>query len=113
MYDLDQYKWMNQDIRVLGVTIAHEDIKEKNYLELITKTKEVLGSWENRGLSLMRKVQIVNTLVVSLFVYKMMVLPFIPNEIIKNIDNQIRNYLWSGKKAKIAYICNITTTKKA
>ena len=41
-------------------------------------------------------------MVASLFVYKMMVLPFIPENIIKNVDNIIREYLWKGGKSKIA-----------
>ena len=45
----------------------------------------------------------VNTLVASLFVYKMMVLPIIPKHIVKHIDNIVRNYIWNGKKSKIAY----------
>ena len=46
--------------------------------------------------------QVVNALVASLFVYKMMVLPTIPTAVVKTVENQIREYLWGGKKAKIA-----------
>ena len=70
MYDLDQYKWSNQDIKVLGVTIAHEELLEKNYKELILKTRKVLSGWQNRHLSLVGKVQVINSLVASLFVHK-------------------------------------------
>ena len=103
MYDLDQFKWSNEDITVLGVTVAHEDIVDKNYQSIIQKTSKTLNAWYNRGLSLIGKVQVVNTLVASLFVYKMMVLPIIPRPIEKRIDNMIREFLWGGKKAKIAY----------
>ena len=103
MYGIDQYKWSNEDINVLGVTISHDDIIEKNYRSLIVKTSQTLNAWYNRGLSLLGKVQVVNTLVASLFVYKMMVLPAIPRVIEKTIENKIREFLWNGKKAKIAY----------
>ena len=103
MYDLDQYKWSNDDISVLGVTIAHEDMVNKNYEEILVKVKKNLAAWYNRGLSLLGKIQVVNTLIASLFVYKMMVLPTIPKAFVKNIDNLIRNFLWNGKKSKIAY----------
>ena len=103
MYDLEQFKWSNKDITVLGVTIAHEDLMSKNYDSICQKTEKVLKAWYNRGLSLHGKVQVVNTLVASLFVYKMMVLPSIPRSIVKTIDNHIREFLWNGKKAKIAY----------
>ena len=103
MYDLDQYTWSNEDITVLGVTISHEDILYKNYDSIVGKTKQVLEAWYNRGLSLIGKVQVVNTLVASLFVYKMMVLQFIPESIVKKVDNLIKDFLWNKRKPKIAY----------
>ena len=103
LYNLSQVAWSNEDITVLGVTIAHEDIVQKNYVPLIEKAKQTLNAWYNRGLSLLGKVQVVNTLVASLFVYKMMVLPMIPTNIVKNIDNIIRDFIWNKKKSKIAY----------
>ena len=103
MYNMTEFVWSNEDISVLGVTIAHEDIVNKNYLPLISKVRSVLNAWHNRNLSLVGKVQVVNALVASLFVYKMMVLPIIPPRIVKTIDNQIREFIWNGKKSKIAY----------
>ena len=94
---------MVEDITVLGIIVAHEDIIEKNYSMVVQKAKQTLSSWQNRDLSLLGKVQVVNTLVASLFVHKMMVLPIIPNNILKQVDNIIRDYLWNSKKSKIAY----------
>ena len=103
MYDMTQYTWSNKDINVLGVTIAHEDILNKNYTELITKAKQTLQSWKHRGLTLIGKIQVVNTLVASLFVYKMLVLPTIPLQVIRSFDNIVREFIWNKRKSKIAY----------
>ena len=103
MYNISEFAWSNKDINVLGITIAHEEIVQKNYVPIIEKAKNVLNSWQHRGLTLMGKVQVVNTLVASLFVYKMMVLPCIPQYVVKWMENVIRKFLWNGKKAKIAY----------
>ena len=103
LYNMKQFAWSNKDINVLGVTIAHEDILMKNYNGIIEKARKVLQAWHNRSLTLMGKVQVVNTLVASLFVYKMSVLPRIPQVVVKTMDNMIRDFLWAGKKAKIAY----------
>ena len=92
-----------KDINVLGVTISHENILDKNYSTIISKAKKVLMAWQNRDLTLLGKVQVVNTLIASLFVHKMMVLPQIPDSIKKAFDNLVRDYIWKGKKAKIAY----------
>ena len=94
---------VKQGYKCAGVTIAHKDLVAKSYEEIRKKGKAVLSAWYNRGLSLMGKVQVVNTLVASLFVYKMMVLPEIPKVVVQNVDNIIREFLWNGKKAKIAY----------
>ena len=102
MYNIDEFAWSSNDITVLGVVVAHEQILDKNYSTIVEKAKSVLQAWYNRGLSLLGKVQVVNTLVASLFVYKMMVLPMIPVNIIRNMENIIRDYIWSGKKSKVA-----------
>ena len=102
MYNLDQFRWSNEDISVLGITIAHKDLVQKNYRDICNKVKCTLNTWYNRDLSLIGKVQVVNALVASLFVYKMMVLPIIPDKTIKTIEAMIREYLWKGKKSKIA-----------
>ena len=103
LYNMDQVAWSNEDINVLGVTIAHQDVVQKNYEPIVDKVKTTLNSWENRNLTLMGKILVVNSLVASLFVYKMMVLPFLPENIMRNVDNEIRRYLWKGKTARIAY----------
>ena len=102
LYGIDQVSWSNEDINVLGVTIGHENLVEKNYIDILSKTKKVLSSWYNRGLSLLGKVQVINTLVASLYVYKMMVLPCIPRKTVSTINNIIRDFIWDGKKSKIA-----------
>ena len=73
-----------------------------NYNSLITKTKNVLRSWTNRGLSIIGRITVVNTLVASLFVYKMMVLPSLTDTLIKNFETIITQYIWDNKKSKIA-----------
>ena len=62
LYNMSEYVWSNRDITVLGVTIAHEDLIEKNYAPLMQKVSNTLNSWQNRGLSLKGKIQVVNTL---------------------------------------------------
>ena len=94
--------WSNEPINVLGVRIGVEDnILELNYDNLVKKTRDTLNAWENRGLCLHGKVCVINTLIASQFVYKMLVLPEIPNHIVQKIENLFVDYLWSNKKPKI------------
>ena len=50
----------------------------------------------------MAEVHIVNTLIASLYVYKMMVLPKIPDGYVKRIEDEIRKFVWNDKKPKIS-----------
>ena len=77
-----------------------KEVVNKNYEVCVQKVKSVLNAWYNRGLSLLGKIQVVNTLVASLFVYKMMVLPEIPQVWVKAVENVIRDFIWNGEKVK-------------
>ena len=100
--DLNKIRYTNEDINVLGVCISHSEIMEKNYLPLLEKSKQVMNDWKNRGLSLLGKITIVNTLVASLYVYRMAVLPRIPSKIVKVFEDLVTKFVWNGGKPKIA-----------
>ena len=72
-----------------------------NYDPLVLKVNATLKRWSGRDLSLLGKVHIVNTLIASLFVYKMFVLPNMPRQYIRNIEQSIEKFLWNGHKPKI------------
>ena len=42
LYGLSQFVWSKEDISVLGVTIAHEDLEQKNYEDICKKAKSTL-----------------------------------------------------------------------
>ena len=95
--------WTNKPINVLGVWVG-TDVKEclhKNYEQMVEKTKNITVTWKDRSLSLFGKISIINTLIASLFVYKMTVLPNIPVQIIKEIEAEIEKFIWNGAKPKI------------
>ena len=70
-------------MNILGVWIDHcEDTMVKiNYEQLLAKTENTLNKWSNRTLSLAGKVQVINSLVASIYVYKMTVLPQPPERL--------------------------------
>ena len=65
------------------------------------QAKEITENWANRRLSLVGKVQVINTLIASLFVYKMMVLPRIPDSLIAQMNEIFNKFIWAGHKPKI------------
>ena len=95
--------WTSDYINVLGVKVSYnEETVWENYTEILTKVSDITQMWQNRRLSLMGKVIIINTLIASLFVYKMMVLLDILEDIHKRIDKLIQQFLWNNRSPKIA-----------
>ena len=62
----------------------------------------ILQIWQKRGLSLLGKILIVNSLVGSLFTYRLSVLPKIPSSYIDRFNKLVKDFIWNGRKAKIA-----------
>ena len=99
----EELTWTNESINVLGIWVTHHEQRtlEMNYEKTIQKGSEIMKSWMRRKLSLIGKINIINTLVASLFVYKMMSLPSIPKYMVKKIEREMRHFLWNGASPKI------------
>ena len=99
----EQIKWTNNPINVLGITVTQteEELLMLNYQDILEKVKAILKAWSCRTLSLIGKINVVNTLIGSLFIHKMMVLPAIPENLIILMENEITKFLWNGHKPKI------------
>lgn len=113
IYTTKSFTWTNEPIKLLGIIIpTSPNIQQTidiNYNPIICKMSTVISNWSLRMTSLMGKVLIVNTLIASLFVYKICVLPNMNNELTIKVNDKIVNFLWNGKKPKIAkdlLVCN-------
>ena len=60
------------------------------------------NSWYNRQLSILGKVLVVNVLMGSLFVYKMLCMVNMPQEIKEEANKIIYQFFWGKKRARIA-----------
>ena len=99
-----EIKWTNGPINVLGIQVSSSlgETLSLNYEMYVSKTRAILNGWVHRGLSLIAKISIVNTLIASMFVYKMSVLPTIPDNVVNKVNQCIGEFIWSGWKAKIS-----------
>ena len=97
-----QVSWTNNPIKVLRVTVSHQtdEALKLNYEILLPKVKAILTTWKARSLSLFGKIMIVNTLIASLFVHKMSVLPTIPDSIVNEIEKDIVTFYGMGASLK-------------
>ena len=102
IYTQKELNWTNDPIATLGVYIDCDGgCNERNFTEVLAKARKVCNSWVNRRATLMGKIVILNTLISSLFVYKMFVMNNLTKRQLKEIEGIFRNFLWNGKKAKI------------
>ena len=90
-YTATNLKWTNDPINVLGVWITHDakEIMSLNYDGILSKAKKILNMWMHHNLSLCAKISVINTLVGSLFVYKMMVLPNMEEYVISSFEKTV------------------------
>ena len=102
LYSARAMNWSSDTINVLGIHVYQTEIElQANYVEVISKMRDTVQAWDKRNLSLYGKVCIINSLVASLFVYKMSVLPTMSENLFKEIRTLCEKYLWNGNKPKI------------
>ena len=102
LYSKKKLQWTNEPINTLGIFLNNNiSAMSSNYDEAILKLETVGQTWLYRQMSLIGKITVVNALMNSLFVYKMQVIPEIPEEKLSRINLAIENFIWTGKKAKI------------
>ena len=104
LYTAREMNWSNEPIETLGVKLACDgnDDLNSNYAEVLQKMKGVCENWENRKLSLSGKILLINSLMGSLFVYKMMVMIELTESQIHEFEKIIHEFLSGKKRACIA-----------
>ena len=103
LFSQKQVAWTSDFTNVLGVWI-HTDIEKaisKNYEELYIKAISTLQKWSSRNASLMAKCIIINSLIASLFVYRMSVLPRMKDTMQKSLEAEFDKFIWNGARPKV------------
>ena len=101
LYTTKPIAWTSEGINMLGTYVTTENILWKNYEEVLKKAAVTLNRWKTRNLTLIGKITIINVLVASLFVHKMMVLPTVSEKIVQNFNSMLTDFIWNGKRSKI------------
>ena len=95
-----KYKFVNNHLKILGITFGNQVRPEVNWDPRINKIKSTLNRWKYRDLTLNGKAIIVNTLCGAGLNYLGSVI-HCPKDQVQQIEKIIWNYYWSGKKDKI------------
>ena len=95
----------SRKIKILGMTIManRAEMLKENYDVLIDKMKQALDPWRARSATLIGKIQIVNSLMMSKAVYKLLCLNTPEKKVFDRVRKLVLDFIWDGKKAKIAY----------
>ena len=110
LYTTKNFQWSNGPVETLGVSFNCDGSTNlDNYDSIIAKLENVKNLWMNHHLTLMGHVLVVNTLMGSLFVYKMMSVTNLSKEQYSKIKALIQDYLWKGRRPKISWY---TLTRK-
>lgn len=92
---------IEESVKVLGIDIASKnEIEKLNVDPLIQKMQCVADMWKTRDLSLVGKVLVINTLLMSLLVYRLSVLPLLSKVYIDRINKIWSSFLWNAKSRK-------------
>ena len=98
-----QLKWSSEPLESLGIKFACDGSEVlSNYEEILTKIRNTCKTWVNRRSSMIGKILIINTLIASLFVYKVTAMLNITTKQIKEIESLFRDFIWDGKKPKVS-----------
>lgn len=95
--------WSDGPNTVLGIVI-HKEVSimtELIYRNISIKAQNIASIRSARSLTLLGKIQVWNTLISSLFVYRLQCLPSPSKQIYAEYDKILTAFLWDGKKSKI------------
>ena len=95
--------WPDEPLKLLGVYVSYdvEACNILNYDKKLVKCKNILNWWLSRNLTLIGRIQIVKTFIISQFLYVTNVLDM-PDKYIKEVNSLIRNFVWRSKKSKLS-----------
>ena len=96
--------WTHGNITTLGVVISgnESDHYILNYKKRLKNIEDLLKSWKSRYLSIKGKVTVINSLALPKILYLASVI-HTPNNVIKELQSLVLDFLWDGKPPKIAY----------
>ena len=94
----EQLKWTTEPVKCLGIVVStdREQLIELNYTPIVNKMNKTIQFWNRQHMTMFGKVVIINSYLISQFVYLMSVLPTPSPQIIK-----MPNYIHSSGATKL------------
>ena len=92
--------WKNSEVKALGIWIGNEDTSNENFIEQQSKIKSKLIFWKRIGLSLLGRIKVLNTFILSRLWYRTE-FQKIAKEIEINLHKDILDFIWVRKNIKL------------
>ena len=103
LYTQQNFRWSSGPMSLLGVKINCDgSMCQANFDEVFKKVRNTCNVWINRKATLFGKILILNTLIGSMFVYKLSTMMYLTDKQVEKIENLFREFIWNGKKSKIS-----------
>ena len=85
-------------IKILGIYFGYDDRQRNNlnFSQTLRSIKESINAWKWRGLSLLRRIQIVKMFAIPKFMFRASVIS-VSKELIKKANSVLYNFIWNGK----------------
>lgn len=97
---------LSASVKILGLVFKTNMTKEEqydlNFTHRIKQIRHTCESWQNRRMSLKGKVTLVNALLISVLHYPCSA-TFTPQQVLIEFKRLVVDFLWDGKRPKIAY----------
>ena len=94
-YSKNKLQWTDDPICILGISIAsnYETLIKMNFEPLIQKSEAILAMWSQRNLMLAGKILILNSLISSLYMYRLSLLPTPPDTLFLKICKMCKEFI--------------------
>ena len=112
LYSQKGLKWSSGPIKILGVNICNVQSDKPLAASVVSKIVNTIEMWEVRCLTLIGKVLIVNSLLVSKLIYDVLMMANLDTPEYEEIRSHIVKFLWDNKKPKVAYAKLIQSPEK-
>jgi len=95
--------WSGKPLRILGVYCSYSESEcdERNFDERVKKCRSILNEWKSRNLTMIGRVQILKTFIVSQFLFITSAL-VMPQKYVDMVNRIMIDFIWRGKKHKLA-----------
>ncbi|KAK3093093.1 hypothetical protein FSP39_010992 [Pinctada imbricata] len=100
--DFEEIDWESKLIKALGIYFGKdcEIAINENWERKIVKIEKIITAWFKRKLTMIGKIQIINSLIISQLTHLVTVMP-LPSVFLKRIESLIYKFLWDNKQEKL------------